>query len=66
MYVTRISTGLIWVAKGHLDGLQKAEIVNKSKFLVQSSLKHITEWITGNRFYHRGGRYRQVSLYLIL
>ena len=29
----------------------------------QSSLKHITEKITGNRFYYRGGRYRQVSLY---
>ena len=30
---------------------------------LQSSLKHITEQITGNKFYYRGGRYRQVSLY---
>ena len=30
----------------------------------QASLKHITELITGNKSYNRGGRYRQVSLYL--
>ena len=30
---------------------------------LQSSLKHITELITGNKSYYRGGRYRQVSLY---
>ena len=29
----------------------------------QSSLKHITELITDNKYYYRGGRYRQVSLY---
>ena len=33
---------------------------------IQSSLKHITELITGNKSYYRGGRYRQVSLYIIL
>ena len=26
-------------------------------------IKHITELITGNKSYYRGGRYRQVSLY---
>ena len=30
---------------------------------LQSSLKHITELITGNKYYYRGGRYRQVPLY---
>ena len=33
---------------------------------LQSSLKHITKYITGNKFHHRGGRYREVSLYLYL
>ena len=32
---------------------------------LQCSLKHITEWITSNTFNFRGGRYRQVSLYLL-
>ena len=32
-----------WLAKGHLDELQKAKIVSKSKLVIQSSLKHITE-----------------------
>ena len=31
---------------------------------LQSSLKHMTEWISDNSFYYRGGCYRQVSLYL--
>ena len=31
---------------------------------IQSSLKHFTEYITGNKSYYRGGRYRQVSLYI--
>ena len=31
---------------------------------LQASLKHITELITGNKSYYRGGRYRQVSLHL--
>ena len=31
---------------------------------LQSSSKHITELITGNKSYNRGGRYRQVSLYI--
>ena len=30
---------------------------------LQSSLKHITWLFTDSNFYHRGGRYRQVSLY---
>ena len=35
--------GLIWVAKGHLDELQKAEIVSTSKLVPSVLLKHITE-----------------------
>ena len=33
---------------------------------LQSSLKHITELITCNKFHYRGGRYRQVSLYSLV
>ena len=33
---------------------------------LQSSSKHIAEKITGNRFYYRSGRYRQVSLYFCI
>ena len=42
------------MANGHLDELQNAEIVNTSKFIL------------GNKFYYRGGCYRQVSLYNII
>ena len=51
---------------GHLDELQKAEIVSKSKLVPSVFIKHITELITGNKSHNRGGRYRQVSLYLWL
>ena len=51
------------MANGHLDELQKAEIVSKSKLVPSVFIKNITELITGNTFYYRGGRYRQVSLY---
>ena len=33
---------------------------------LQSSVKRITEQITGNKFDFRGGRYRQVSLYIVV
>ena len=38
-------------------------LVARVNWHLQSLFKHITEQITGNRFYYRGGRYRQVSLY---
>ena len=34
---------LIYVAKGHLDGLQKAEIVNTSKLVPSVIIVHITD-----------------------
>ena len=33
----------IWVAKGHLDELQKAGIINTSKLIPLVIIKHITE-----------------------
>ena len=33
-------------------------------YYLQSSFKHISELMTGNKSYNRGGRYRQVSLYM--
>ena len=44
---------------------RRQKLLAKVNWYLQLSLKHITEKITGNRFYHRGGRYRQVSLYYI-
>ena len=38
----------------------------KVKWYLQFLLKYITEYITGNKFHCRGGRYRQVSLYNVL
>ena len=38
------------------------KLLARVNWYFRSSLKHITEYITGNRFYYRGGRYRQVSL----
>ena len=42
------------------------KLLARVNWYLQSSLKHITELITGNKSYHRGGRYRQVSLYPIM
>ena len=36
-------------------------LLARVNWYLQSSLKHITELITGNKSYNRGGRYRQVS-----
>ena len=36
------------MAKSHLDELQKAAMLARVKWYLQSSLKHITEQITGN------------------
>ena len=41
-------------------------ILARVNWYLQSSLKHITELITGNKSCKRGGRYRQVSLYNIV
>ena len=48
----------------HLDELQKAEIVSKSKLIPSVFIKTHYWIIAGNKSYYRGGRYRQVSLYL--
>ena len=49
--------------KGHLDELQKAEIVSKSELVPSVSIKtHCLKLITGNKSYNSGGRYRQVSM----
>ena len=42
---------------------RRQKLLARVYWYLQSSLKHITELITGNEFYYRGGRYRQVSLY---
>ena len=42
---------------------RRQKLLSRVNWYLQSSLKHIIELITGNKFYHRGGRYRQVSLY---
>ena len=62
----RATSGAHLGAKGHLDELQKADIVSKSKLVPSSFIKTHYWKNTGNEFYFRGGRYRQVSLYLIL
>ena len=43
---------------------KRQKLIASVNWQLQSSLKHITELITGNKYYHRGGHYRQVSLYL--
>ena len=42
---------------------RKQKLLRRVNWYLRSSSKHITEWITGNISYYRGGRYRQVSLY---
>ena len=45
---------------------RRQKLLERVNWYLQSSLKHITELFTGNKSYYRGGRYRQVSLYLEL
>ena len=45
---------------------RRQKLLTRVNWYLQASLKHITEWITGNKFYYRGGHYRQVSLYHIV
>ena len=45
---------------------RRHKLLARVNWYLQSSLKHITELITGNNSYYRGGRYRQVSQYLFL
>ena len=45
---------------------RRQKLLARINWYLQSSLKHITELITGNKSYYRGSRYRQVSLYNIL
>ena len=40
-----------------------SRIVSKSKLVPSVFIKHITELITGDKSYYRGGRYKQVSLH---
>ena len=42
---------------------RRQKLLGRVNWYLQSSLKHITKLITGNKSYYRGGRYRQVSLY---
>ena len=42
---------------------RRQKLLARVNWYHQFSLKHITELITGNESYYRGGRYRQVSLY---
>ena len=37
------------------------KLLARVNWYLQSSLKYITEQISGNKFYYKGGRYRQVS-----
>ena len=39
------------------------KLLARVNWYLQYSLKQTTEFITGNKSYYRGGRYRQVSLY---
>ena len=43
---------------------RRQRLLVRVNWYLQSSLKHITEEITYNRFYYRGGRYGRVSLYI--
>ena len=45
---------------------RRQTLLARVNWYLQSSLKHITELITGNKPYYRGGRYKQVSLYQIV
>ena len=42
---------------------RRQKLLARVNWCLQSSLKHITELITGDKSYYRDGRYRQVSLY---
>ena len=42
---------------------RRQKLLARVNWCLQPSLKHITEWITADRFYYKGGRYRQASLY---
>ena len=42
---------------------RRQTLLARVNWYLNSSLKHITELITGNKFYFRVGCYRQVSLY---
>ena len=42
---------------------RRQKLWTRVNWYLQLSLKHITEYITGDKFYNGGGRYRQVSLY---
>ena len=44
---------------------RRQKLLARVDWYLPSSLKRSTELITGNKFYHRGGRYRQVSLYIL-
>ena len=43
---------------------RRHKLLVRVNWYLQSSSKDITELITGNKSYYRGGRYRQVSLYI--
>ena len=41
------------------------KVLARVNWFLQSSSKHITELITGNKSYYRGGRYRPVPFYVL-
>ena len=42
---------------------RRQQFLDRVNWYLQSTLKHITKLITGNKSCYKGGRYRQVSLY---
>ena len=44
---------------------RRRKLLARVNWYLQFSLKHISQLITGKPSYYRGGRYRQVSLYVI-
>ena len=52
-----------WWPKATKMSSRRQELLVRVNWYIQSSLKHITELITGNKSYDRGGHYRQVTLY---
>ena len=52
-----------WSSSRWSGSSRRQKLLARVNGYLQSSLKRITELITGNKSYYRAGRYRQVSLY---
>ena len=55
-----------WWPRATYMSSRRQKLLTRVNWYLQSSLKHITEYLTGNKFYYRGGRYKQVSLYNVI